>query len=345
MTESVGPRKRSDAELSGRTRSRGRAVAAAAMIVVAALLAPVAVVCGWASWMLTDTDRFVATYAPLAESPEVQTYVVDQTMAAISTQVDLDQLADQVVEGIIALGTGPRATTALRTLKGSLVTSLRSQIRTGVADFVTSDRFGAAWSQSLRIAHRQVMGSLRGDPQAIAQIGPDGTIGIPLGPIVEQAKARLVDQGLTIANRIPEVDRTVVLIRSDQLPRAQTAYALVVGLGTWLPWVVLALLVGGVAVADRRRRALVQGALGLAVALVVLLIAIAIGRVVLLGSVPATVLPGSVAGLLYDTATDRMRSTAAVGIALAAVVALVAWLIGPVRTRRVRHEASQAPLT
>src|SRR3954447_16101241 len=58
------------------SRSRPRAAVAVVLIVVAVLLAPVAVVCGWAKWTLTDTDRFVATYAPLAQQPAVQAYVV-----------------------------------------------------------------------------------------------------------------------------------------------------------------------------------------------------------------------------------------------------------------------------
>ena len=88
------------------------------LILLGVLLAPVAVITGWATWTLTDTDRFVATYAPLADSPEVQSYVVDQAMAAVDDRVDFDQLTPELVDGLVALGTGPRATTALRTLQG-----------------------------------------------------------------------------------------------------------------------------------------------------------------------------------------------------------------------------------
>ena len=51
---------------SGPRPRRSRAVLAVVLIVLGVMLAPVAVVTGWAKWTLTDTDRFVATYAPLA---------------------------------------------------------------------------------------------------------------------------------------------------------------------------------------------------------------------------------------------------------------------------------------
>ena len=57
-------------EKASSRRSRGRwwTVLAAVLIVLGCLMAPLAVVSGWAKSTLTDTDTFVATYAPLALS-------------------------------------------------------------------------------------------------------------------------------------------------------------------------------------------------------------------------------------------------------------------------------------
>lgn len=317
---------------SGPRPRRSRAVVAVILILLGVLLAPVAVVAGWAKWTLTDTDRFVATYAPLARSPQVRTYVVDQTMNAVEERVDFDDLAKQLVDGLVALGTGPRATAALRTLQGSLADSLRSQVRSGLTEFVSSERFAVAWAQALRLGHSQVIGTLNGDPDAVVSIGADGSLGIPLAPIVEEAKARLVARGISVAERIPPVNRTIVLATSDALPTVQLAYGLTIGVGTWLPWVVLALLVAGVAVANRRHRALLYAAGGFALAMILLAVAFAAGRIALLASVPASVLPGSVGGLLYDTATSGMRSTAVSAAALGIAVGIVGWLAGPFST-------------
>ena len=78
---------------------------AAVLIVLGCLMAPLAVVSGWAKSTLTDTDTFVATYAPLARNPEVQGFVVDQATAAINQNVDIEQYIADVIDGIKALGT------------------------------------------------------------------------------------------------------------------------------------------------------------------------------------------------------------------------------------------------
>lgn len=311
---------------------RSRAVLAVVLILLGVLLAPVALVTGWATWTLTDTDRFVATYAPLSNSPEVQAYVVDQAMAAVDDRVNLDDLTQELVDGLIALGTGPRATAALQTLQSTAVNGLRSLIRDGVSEFVASDRFDTAWAEALRIGHSQLIGTLRNDPAAVATISEDGSLGIPLGPIVEQVKAGLVERGITVAARIPPVDRTIVLVQSDQLPTVQLAYGVTVAVGTWLPWLVLALLVGGVLVANRRSRAVLWAAGGFAFVMALAAVGFVVGRIALVAAVPANVLPGSVSSLFYDTATDGMRSTAAAAAVLGLAVVVVGWLAGPYRT-------------
>ena len=311
---------------------RSRAVLAVVLLLLGVLLAPVALVTGWAKWTLTDTDRFVATYAPLSNSPEVQAYVVDEAMAAVDARVDLGRLTQELVDGLIALGTGPRATTALRTLQATATDGLRSMIRDGMSEFVASDKFDNAWAEALRVGHTQLVGTLTNDPAAVATISEDGTLGIPLGPIVEQVKASLVERGITVAGRIPPVNRTIPLVQSDQLPTVQLAYGVTVAVGTWLPWLVLALLVGGVLVANRRSRAVLWAAGGFAFVMALAAIGFVVGRILLVAAVPASVLPGSVSSLFYDAATDGMRATAAAAAVLGLAVVVVGWLAGPYRT-------------
>ena len=63
---------------------------------------------------------------------------------------------------------------------------------------------------------------MRNDPQALIVAQSDGTIGIQLGPIVEDVKAALLARGLSIASRIPAVDRTIPIAQSDQIPTVQS---------------------------------------------------------------------------------------------------------------------------
>ena len=197
---------------------------AAVLIVLGCLMAPLAVVSGWAKSTLTDTDTFVATYAPLAHNPEVQSFVVDQAAAAIDQNVNLDQYIADVIDGIKALGTRPRASAALDALKGTATQSVQTVVRNGIEDFVASEAFAQSWERALRVSHTQLLATLRNDPQALIAAQSDGTIGIQLGPIVEDVKAALLARDLSIASRIPPVNRTIPIAQSDQIPTVQAAY-------------------------------------------------------------------------------------------------------------------------
>ena len=322
---------------SRRSRGRGWTVLAAVLIVLGCLMAPLAVVSGWAKSTLTDTDTFVATYAPLAHNPEVQSFVVDQAAAAINQNVNLDQYIADVIDGIKALGTGPRASAALDALKGTATQSVQTVVRNGIEDYVASEAFPQSWERALRVSHTQLLATLRNDPQALIAAQSDGTIGIQLGPIVEDVKAALLARNLSIASRIPPVDRMIPIAQSDQIPTVQTAYRIVIALGSWLPWVALVFLTAGVLVARRRSVALVCAALGVGLSMLLLLLGFTIGRGLLLTAVPTAVVPGAITTLLYDTATAAMHDTAVIGVVLAVSIAIVAWFAGPFRApRRLR---------
>ena len=61
---------------------------------------------GWGKTTLTDTDAFVATYAPLAHDPVVQSYIVDQASTAINANLDVEQLTSDVIDGSRHLASG-----------------------------------------------------------------------------------------------------------------------------------------------------------------------------------------------------------------------------------------------
>ncbi len=320
-----------------RRTGRWRPFVAVILIVLGCLLAPVAVITGWAKATLTDTDQFVATYAPLARNPAVQAYVVDEAMTAINANVDVDQLTSEAIDGIKGLGVPPRAGAALDLLKGPAANGLQNLMRDGVNAFVTSDAFAATWERALRISHTQLLATLSNDPQALVAAQQDGTIGIQLGPIVADIKQALIDRGISVASRIPAVDRTIPIAQSDDIPTIQLGYRGVVAAGSWLPWVALILIAVGVLVARRRARTLLWAALGFSLAMAVLLLGFATGRAVLLTTLPPALVPGDVTTLLYDTATSPMDDTATVALVLGLVVAVVGWFAGPFTApRRLR---------
>ena len=222
-------------------------------------------------------------------------------------------------------------------MKGPATQGVQKVVRDGIEDFVASEAFVQSWERALRVSHTQLLATLSNDPQALIAAQSDGTIGIQLGPIVEDVKAALLARGVSIASRIPPVDRVIPIAQSDQIPTVQTAYRTVLAVGSWLPWVALIFLAAGVLVARRRSVALVCAALGVGLSMLLLVLGFTIGRALLLTAVPPAVVPGTVTTLFYDTATVAMHDTAVIGVVLAVSIAVVAWFAGPFRApRRLR---------
>ena len=315
-------------------RSWGWALLSVVLIVIGTLLAPVAVVSTWARAELTDTDRFVSTFAPLARNADVQAFVTDQAIVVITDAIDIPQLTSDVVDGITSLGTPPRATAALEALKGPAAAGIRSLIQSRIAAFVQSDAFADVWATALRVSHRQLVATMAGDTNAAVTLGPNGEIGVQLAPIIDAAKAALIEQGISFASRIPTIDRTITVARSDAIPTVQLGYGLAVAAGLWLPWVALLFLAAGVLVARRKSVALIATASVLALVMIVLLAAFAIVHALFVTSVAPGTLPSGVSSTLFSTVVDRMQDTAVAVLTLAIVVAIVGWAAGPFATPR-----------
>lgn len=107
----------SDSGIERRRRSRGWSVLSAFLIVIGLVLAPAAVVTSWVNTQLTNTDAFVATFAPLAKDPAVQRNITDQVVLAVNDAVDIPKLTADVFNGIKQLNLPPAAASALGLLQ------------------------------------------------------------------------------------------------------------------------------------------------------------------------------------------------------------------------------------
>lgn len=333
-TDAAGGGPAASAPVARVKRHRGRTVAAVALVIIGLLLAPVAVISAWARLQLVDTDRFVATFAPLGEDPAVQAFIGDQVTDAIEEQVDIDQLTADVFEGIKSLDLPPRAEDALTLLQGPAAQGLSSLLDQTVDRVVTSDAFEQVWATALRASHTQFIAALQGDPDAALAIGDDGSLSVQLGPIVEEVKARLAERGVDFASAIPVINRSVVIAKVDSLVLVQTVYALAVAVGTWLPILVLVLLAAGVLVAKRRSAALAWTAGGLALTMLLTLAGFGTGKLFFVGTVSPSIMPSGAAEAVYGQLTELMVSTSAAITVLAIAVAIIAWLSGPWRPAR-----------
>ena len=70
------------------------------LIVIGCILAPLSVVAVWAKNQVTNTDRYVATVAPLADDPAIQNAVADRVTAEIFSYLDVVGITNQAVDAL-----------------------------------------------------------------------------------------------------------------------------------------------------------------------------------------------------------------------------------------------------
>lgn len=324
----------------GRRSASLRAAVAAVLIVVSVILTPVAVLGTWARVQLVDTDRFVQTFAPLAEQPAVQSYVSAQVVEAIEENLDIDALVGEVVDGIASLDLPPRAQAALLLLKQPAAEGISSLLHNGVSRVVASPQFAQLWETALRETHSRATAVIQGDPGRALQL-TDATLTLELSTVIAQVKQELVAQGFTFASSIPEIDRSITILTADSLALVRTVYQVAVAAGYWLPWLVLAMLVAGVALARNRTRAVAWAGAGLAVSLLVLAAGLGIGRQFFIGAVSPSVMPAPTALVIFNQLTMLISSTLLAAVTLSLFIAMGGWLAGASRpARAVRGAAS-----
>jgi hypothetical protein len=317
-------------------RQRWRTIVATLLIVLACLLAPLSVVAVWARNQVTNTDRYVATVAPLAEDPAIQNAIADQITAQVFTYIDVRGLTNEVVDALATRGLPPRLAAQLQALTVPIASGVEGFTRTQVGKVVQSQAFADAWVQANRVAHDELVKALTGEGGGAITV-EDNRVSVNMAPFIQTVKQQLTAAGFTLAARIPEVNASFTVFQSDSITRARSAFNLLNTLGVWLPVIVLILIVLGVYVARDHRRALVGAGLGVALGMLVLALGLAIFRSIYLNGVPADVLPHDAAAVLYDTIVRFLRAGLRTVLVLGLVVAAGAFLTGQsvtaVRTR------------
>ena len=311
-------------------RHRLRSLLSAVLITAGCVLAPLSVASVWLASIAGDTDRYVATVAPLASSAAVQQAVSARASAAVSRHLDVQSLIEQV-----APGDRPALSKALGLLGGPIDSALGSLVQRQTQAVVSSSWFRTFWTGANRQIHTGLVKALTGKGGGVVDL-TDNSVVIDLAPLIDQVKQRLVSSGLSVAGKIPEIHTSITVLDADGIGRAKTGFRLLQLAGDWLPVVAVLLAAAGVLLAARRRRALVAAALGAAFAVLVLGLALTVLRALYLDRLPADVSQAA-AGDIYDTLLRFLRVAVRTVAVLGVAVALGAWLSGPgVRAGQVR---------
>jgi hypothetical protein len=326
-----------------RRRKWGRSTGAVILILIGALLAPVAVVGNWARGLVVDTDRYVNTVAPIADDPLVQSAVTNRVTTAIVNGLNVEQLTTQATDAVAGLNLPPLVSSAVQSLQGPLQDAITNFVHKQVTKVVSSDAFSNTWEEANKAAHEQIVATLRGDPDALAQISDTGVLTLDITPIIEQVKTQLEAAGFGLVSRIPTITVTFPIASNADLVKLQNAYRLIDIVGGLLPWLSLGLLAAGVLAAQRRSRALVVAGLSLAGAMLLLGFALTIGRSFYANSLPPTVQRVDTAVSIYDQFISLLRVELRVGLVLGLLVAIIAFAAGgTTAARQLRASSSQA---
>jgi hypothetical protein len=305
-----------------------RRIAAALLIFVSCLLAPLSVVAVWARSEVTDTDRYVNTVAPLAKDPAVQQAVTNNLTNLVFQYVDVQGITTQALTALSQRDILPPAVAAqVQALSGPIVNGVQNFAHDRIEQLVTSDVFTQAWEEANRSAHQQLVAALEGQSGAVTV--QNNAVSVNLATFVNTVKQRLIERGFTLAERIPTVNASFTIFESADVGKVQTAFSLLDTLGYWLPFILVALAGLGIYLAPNHRAAFIWTGLGAALAGLVTALALQYARSRYLQGVPAAVLPPDAAAVIFDTIVrylrEAIRSLALVGL----IFAIGAFLTGP----------------
>lgn len=262
-----------NAQLATTTRKRrfdGRSFGAWVILVVAALLLPIALTAFWAQRTLTDTERYIATVAPLADDPTIQQAVGTTVSNALIKQLDAQARVGEL------LADNPK----LAPLAGPIAAGVNSLVERTVNEVITSDQFSQVWVALNQKAQKALVLALDGRTDGAVTL-VDGKLVLDTGDLIEVVKQRLVDRGLSFAANIPvppAADRTVVLLDSPELKRAQFFWAIGQPVAQWLIYVVLLMFVGAILLSRNRPKMTIAVGISMVIGALVIRLAITLGQ-------------------------------------------------------------------
>lgn len=318
-----------------RGKRRWRTPVAVVLIVLGCLLAPVAVVSVWGATQLNDTPRYVANVQPLISQPAVQSALTNKITVELTRQINVPAIESKVQKELAANGM-TTLSGLIGNFSGPIASGVNGAIHSAVGAVVSSKLVAKLWTQANTLAHTALVQALSGNPNSAVTIS-NGQVVIALGPIINQVEADLAARGFTVVNSLPTINPTFPLFSAKYLIQARSVYNLLNTLAWVIPLLTLLLLAGGIYLARGHRRALVGAGIGVAASMVLLAIALAIGRSVYLNSVPASVMPADAAAAVFDTLVRFVQQDLWVLIVVGLTVALAGFFAGPsvtaVRTR------------
>lgn len=197
-------------------RHRVRRILAPLLVALTVLVFTVTVPAAWGARTVLNTDRYVATVAPLANDPAVQrslaTRVTDQVFVALN------------LEGLLR----ERLPSELAFIAAPISNAARGFVYDQVLKVVQSDAFATFWTGANRFVHSRVLLILRGEGESVSTV--EGKVLLNLMPLVNVAIGSIQ----TVASDLLGRSITLPTIEADE-PPAESIAKLESALGVDLP--------------------------------------------------------------------------------------------------------------
>ena len=232
----------------------GKRIAVALLIVLGCIALALANISNWARDTLIDTDVWVATIGPLSQNPVI-----------------VEALSDAIVEGVSEeLGITPLERPSLLVLLGildqPLVEKVQELISETISAVILSDEFNEIWVRAIEIIHDSLVIVLSGDSAYI--YAENGVVYLDFSELLDEILNMLGLKNISLFEPGAEVMQ-FALIESDSLAELQRVLRMLDSIA-FLSFVITILCFGGAVALSRWRRSTIS-AMGIGVAVVMLI--------------------------------------------------------------------------
>jgi len=322
---------------------RVRSIAVGLMVFLAVLCLVVSAVGVWVQQTVFNTDRYIALVGPMASDPQVQQALATYTTTQVFTALDLETRLKDALPGQLDIVVGP------------VVNAARNYVRDAALSFFASQGFRDLWVQVNTVAHEKVVALLKGNYDQLPNVTiTGGEVRLNTIPIITEVLRQLLQSaaglfGLNVtipqisASDIPQAARDklssalgvtlpedfgqVTIMQESNLNAVQQAIKWFDRLLYALVALAVLLIVGALLLSVRRRRTLIELAVGLVAGI---LIFRGITRLVEKQVIEAVHNP-EVRGAARDIVgrvVSNLRSAGFWLLVIGVVVAIVAYLAG-----------------
>ncbi len=306
-------------------RSGFRSIAAVLIFVIAAALTPLAMLGNWGHATVVNSEQFLATVGPLAESPQVQAAVSEAVSAAIVKQVDTTAIVGDFLGGLL---NNDQLSASLSAPIAAGVNKLIGEI---VQGFIASDAFQKVWVTLAGATQKSVVAILQGGNEGPVQMQGDQVV-LDISDLLTAVQSQLVAQGVSLADKvtIPESDRQIVLFEAPVVAQLQFVYSLTSPILQWFP-LLMAILFGlAITLARRRPRMVLAVGIALVVTGGLTTWTLGVGKTFFVDQLAGTVFGGA-SGVFWDTLLNYLMTGLQGLMIFGVVVAIAGWFAGSSR--------------